>query len=70
MTINQAAKSFAKLVRDANDEPNKRCDCCGGDLPPESAYESAREWDVDSGDCDGSVQADNGHCRAFAEIGW
>lgn len=71
MTIKQAGKHFAKALEAAKTagEGTTRCDCCGGYLPPPSAYEDARSWDVDSGDCDGSVQT-NGNCRAFKKIGW
>ena len=64
-TIKGATTKFRKMVAAASGEANGHCDCCGGALPPESAYEEARGWSVDSGDCDGSVQSRNGHCRAF-----
>lgn len=70
MTIKRAERKFSKLLREAAGEACKQCSCCGGTLPPGSVYEEARSWDVDSGDCDGSVQSSNGHCRAFAKIGW
>lgn len=71
-TIKGATSKFRKMVARAvtAGEMYGRCDCCGGTLPPESAYEEARGWSVNSGDCDGSVQSRNGHCRAFSMIGW
>lgn len=71
-TAKGATTKFRRMVAAAvrSGETNERCDCCGGALPPESAYEEARSWSVDSGDCDGSIQSRNGHCRAFSLIGW
>jgi hypothetical protein len=71
MITKTAERQFRKLLTEAHDngEPNKHCSCCGGALPPESVYEESRSWDVESGDCDGSVQS-SGRCRAFSEIGW
>lgn len=42
-----------------------RCDCCGGRLPPQEIWELHRS---DGGpDCDGSVDAATGRCRAYAD---
>lgn len=69
MTTKQAEVMFEKLMKKATGK-KVHCDCCGGKLPPKDVYELVRDWDCDSGDCDGSVDSDTGHCRAFSEIGW
>lgn len=39
------------------------CQCCGGSLPPLDIWEANRNA---ADDCNGSVDPDNGRCRAFS----
>lgn len=44
-------------------ETTQRCGCCGGDLPARDIWEANRDR---AGECDGSIEADTGRCRAYA----